>query len=104
MIRSGRWKLVYYHGMPAQLFDLEDDPDESRDLAADPEHAVLRDALIARVLDGWDPDAIRQRMAEKEPATRLRRKWAETVRPAEPHRYKHLHPGDNWLADAPADD
>jgi choline-sulfatase len=32
MLRQGRHKLVHYVGMPAQLFDLEDDPDEARDL------------------------------------------------------------------------
>jgi len=100
MVRSGRWKLVYYHGMPPQLFDLADDPDEMQDLAASPAHEEVRDALLARVLDGWDPDAIARRMAEKEPETRLRRQWTRLVRPAEPHRFAHLVPEDNWLAAA----
>jgi choline-sulfatase len=34
MLREGALKLVYYVGMPAQLFDLEDDPGEARDLVA----------------------------------------------------------------------
>ena len=33
MIRKGRFKFVYYAGMPAQLFDLDADPQETRDLA-----------------------------------------------------------------------
>ncbi len=103
MVRSDRWKLIYYHGMPVQLFDLADDPDERRDLARSPEHAEIREALTERVLDGWDPDAIGRRMAEKEPATRLRRKWAAIARPEEPFRYAHLHPEDNWLLNGPAD-
>jgi choline-sulfatase len=33
MIRKGRFKFVYYVGMKPQLFDLETDPQETRDLA-----------------------------------------------------------------------
>jgi arylsulfatase A-like enzyme len=98
MIRQGRWKLTYYHGLPPQLFDMEADPDEMRDLADSPEHGAIRDALIARVLDGWDPEAIARRMAEKEPETRMRREWALKTRPPEPHRYPHLHASDNRLS------
>jgi choline-sulfatase len=36
MIRKGPFKYVYYVGMPPQLFDLEADPQEARDLAPDP--------------------------------------------------------------------
>ena len=104
MVRSGRWKLVYYHGMAPQLFDLAEDPDETRDLAGSPDHAEVRAALTERVLDRWDPDAIARRMAEKEPETRLRRRWTALVRPHEPFRYAHLRPDDNWLrSDRPSD-
>jgi len=37
MLREGRLKLIYHVGMPPQLFDLEADPDETRDLIADVE-------------------------------------------------------------------
>lgn len=33
MVRDDRYKLVYYVGMPKQLFDLEADPDESNNVA-----------------------------------------------------------------------
>ncbi len=36
MIRHGRFKFVYYVGMPPQLFDLDADPQEARDLAGEP--------------------------------------------------------------------
>lgn len=102
MVRSGRWKLVYYHGMPPQLFDLANDPDELHDLAGAAEHQDLRRALTARVLDGWAPEAIARRMAEKEPETRLRRQWTARIKPPEPFRYARLLPDDNRLSDPPA--
>ncbi len=35
VVREGNLKLIYHVGMPAQLFDLGRDPDETRDLVAD---------------------------------------------------------------------
>ena len=51
MWRQDRWKYVFYTGLPAQLFDLQDDPDELHDLAEDrPDvierlHAALQDTV-----------------------------------------------------------
>jgi len=57
MIRKGPFKYVYYAGMPAQLFDLDSDPQETRDLARERGYAGLvadcHKALRAVV----DPDA-----------------------------------------------
>ena len=36
MIRKGRYKYINYVGFEAELFDLESDPDEEHNLAADP--------------------------------------------------------------------
>ena len=58
MVRKGRFKLIYTHGQPHLLYDLEADPHEMTDLADDPAHAGTLDALLAICLDGWDPDAI----------------------------------------------
>ena len=33
MIRKGKWKLIYYIGAPKQLFDLEKDPNELKNVA-----------------------------------------------------------------------
>jgi len=38
-VRVGKWKYVHYAKYGPQLFDLECDPDEIRDLAGDPGHA-----------------------------------------------------------------
>lgn len=98
MIREGRYKLVYYHGERPQLFDLEADPDETKDLALSDDHAGVRDALLAQVLDGWDPDMIaltqKRRLANK----RLLSDWAKTAEPDEAHRWA-LKMEDNWLAE-----
>lgn len=58
MIRKGRYKFVYYVGMPAQLFDLEADPDERLDLAADPGYAAICVEYEAILRSIVDPEAI----------------------------------------------
>ena len=35
-MRVGKWKYVHYAKYGPQLFDLDQDPEETRDLAADP--------------------------------------------------------------------
>jgi choline-sulfatase len=57
MLRRGRWKLIYYHGDPPELFDLREDPHELHDLAEKPRHAGIRDALVARVWPTGTPSA-----------------------------------------------
>ena len=60
MIRKGTFKYVYYVDMPPQLFDLENDPWEKRDLAAEPGYeGLLRDceADLRRVVDPEAADA-----------------------------------------------
>ncbi len=51
MIRTARWKLNYYPGGPGELYDLESDPHEYRNLYADPAcQGTVRD-LTGRLLD-----------------------------------------------------
>ena len=58
MVREGRWKLCLYHGYDEpQLFDLVADPDETRDLGRAPEHAAVRERLLALATDGWNGQA-----------------------------------------------
>ncbi len=40
-VRVGKWKYVHYAKYEPQLFDLDKDPDETRDLASDPAHAAV---------------------------------------------------------------
>jgi len=96
MIRSGRHKLVYYHGFAPQLFDLAADPHERHDLAAEPAHAALRERLQARVLDGWDPDAIAGRIRARRLDKDILDGWARHVRPPDEFRWT-LKPEHNRL-------
>lgn len=57
MVRAARYKLIYYAaGNCAQLFDLQDDPEELFDLAADPEHEEVRRALEKLLVEQLDEE------------------------------------------------
>ncbi len=61
MLRHGRFKYVHYVGHPPQLFDLDADPRELNDLAANPAYGdVLREAE-ARLRAILDPEEIEAR-------------------------------------------
>lgn len=81
MIRSGRWKLIHYHGYRPQLFDLQNDPHELHDLADDRRHAVLRDQLVARVTASWDGAEVARRMARRRRDKDLLGAWARETQP-----------------------
>ncbi len=100
MVRLGPWKLVYYQAMEPQLFNLADDPGEMHDRAADPGCRDVREALIARVLDGWDPTAIAAVMAQQRQETALLSEWARRVQPFDQYRWP-LHGAMNRLDDPP---
>ena len=57
MILKGPFKYVYYAGMPPQLFDLDADPQETRDLAEEPGWQGLVAACEAELRRVVDPDA-----------------------------------------------
>jgi choline-sulfatase len=57
MIRKGKFKYVYYAGMPPQLFDLDADPQETRDLAREPGYAGLVADCETELRRVVDPDA-----------------------------------------------
>lgn len=58
MLREDRYKLTYYVGMPRQVFDLEADPDECRNLADDPAHADTVRRLESALRAICDPEEV----------------------------------------------
>ena len=71
MVRRGRFKLNHYLDQPVELYDLERDPGEFNDLAADPAHARVREELTALVLRDWDPADIDRRVRASQRRRRI---------------------------------
>lgn len=61
MVRKGRWKYIHHVGYAPELFDLADDPGETRDLASDPKHAATRAAMEAELRRIVDPEVTNAR-------------------------------------------
>ena len=57
MVRNGRYKYVHYVGHPPQLFDLDSDPHETRDLARDNALAPVLAECEAKLRMVVDPEA-----------------------------------------------
>jgi len=96
MIRREEWKLVYYHWQPVQLFNLREDPGEMVDRANDPGcQGVLAD-LRGALLDGWDPDWVVRRMAQKKADVPILRDWSRKTQPEERYVWD-LRTEMNWL-------
>ncbi len=96
MIRWNEWKLIYYHGLEPQLFNLKNDPDELHDLAGDPAHRTLREELTERVLDGWNPAVIAGKMYRIRQDQDVLGEWAKSVSPPEEIRWD-LRPEMDYL-------
>jgi choline-sulfatase len=71
MLREDALKLVYYVGMPPQLFDLAADPDEIHDLVKEGTGLERARALEARLRTICDPEAVNAA------AKASQRAWAE---------------------------
>lgn len=67
MLRKGRWKLIHYVGFEDELFDLEVDPEELQNLAADPAYAETLATLHTELSKICDPVAVdRQAFADQD--------------------------------------
>lgn len=55
MIRKGRWKYIYYAGFEPELFDLESDPEELTNVAANKAYASVVKDLHTDLLEICDP-------------------------------------------------
>lgn len=96
MIRKGPWKLSYYHRQPSQLFNVVEDPREMVDRIDDPGCADVVSELTARVLDGWDPDLVWEKIQTKQKENRVLSEWTRNVKPEDTHRWE-LRPEMDYL-------
>ena len=96
MLREGQWKLHYYHGETPHLYNLLDDPKELNNLAGLPAHAVQRDAMLERLLDGWNPEAVRITMERRRKNKDILASWASNIRPTSTYLWP-LEPSMNRL-------
>ncbi len=87
MIREGDWKLNYYHEQPPQLFNLREDPHELHDRAGDETCREVQETLTQKVLDGWDPELIREQLISRREDAKLLRDWARHTHPREQYRW-----------------
>lgn len=58
MLRKDRWKYHHYIGFEPELFDLENDPEESINLAQDRAHAAVLANMEASLRAFCDPEAV----------------------------------------------
>lgn len=66
MLRHGTYKLVYYVGAPAQLFDLAADPEELVDLAAASHARPVFDRMLALMRSAFDPEDVDRRAKSRQ--------------------------------------
>ena len=68
MLRKGRYKLIHYVGFEDELFDLEDDPEEIRNLAGDPAYQAVHEEMTAALRGICDPQAVNRKAHEDQRA------------------------------------
>lgn len=68
MLARGRYKYHYYVGYAPELFDLEADPEETRDLAPDVRYASVLREFEMTLRDMLDPEAVDRRAKDEQNA------------------------------------
>jgi choline-sulfatase len=71
MIRRGPWKFIYGQDDMCMLFHLASDPDELRNLAADPAHQATLQSFLAETNTRWDLGALHQQVLASQRRRRL---------------------------------
>ena len=66
MLREGRWKYMHYVNYRPQLYDLEADPEELRDVAGDPTNAAVLEACRKRLYEFCDPEEVDRRAKRRQ--------------------------------------
>ena len=69
MVRSGPWKLNYYHEFRSyQLFNLRDDPGEMNDRRDDPACREIAEGLLEKIHRRWSAERMLEGIARKQRA------------------------------------
>jgi choline-sulfatase len=71
MLRKGRYKFTFVEHDPPQLFDMEVDPDEVDDLAADPAYSLIVDDFKLEVARRWDMRHLKDEILKSQRRRRL---------------------------------
>ncbi len=66
MIKKGDWKYIHYVGLPDQLFNVANDPDEIENRADDPTCADILSDLRTDLHNIVTPEEIDQRAKENQ--------------------------------------
>jgi choline-sulfatase len=91
MIRRGRHKLIYTHGHPVQLYDVEADPRELADLAGRADVKAIERTLLEELLQGWNPEEVNDAVLQSQ----RRRLFIKSASPGG---------GNDWSFQSTADD
>ena len=94
MVRKGAYKYFYTHGHPAQLFNLDDDPHELKNLAGSDGHRDIETELRSIAMTDWNPEALTEKIIESQEqrfliaeATDGKPTWAFQTRDDDEQRY-----------------
>ena len=71
MVREGPYKYVYTRGLKPMLFDLASDPKELKDLAGSPKVEALQRRLHERLVQGWDPEEVHDKILQSQKRRRF---------------------------------
>jgi choline-sulfatase len=62
MIRQGKYKYIYCDMDPEQLYDLENDPNETSNLAGQTEYEEVRKIFHDKIMEKWDTKVLREQV------------------------------------------
>ena len=71
MLRQGKYKLVYSHHDPLELYDLENDSGEFHNLAQQDDYQTVLNTMLSSLMERWNPDEINRLVLQSQKERRL---------------------------------